>query len=58
MSSKATISPPPSPVVLPDVATEPHPTAHAIPEPPGADEDALQQVVSDASEPRPPAPTS
>ena len=23
------------PIVLPDVATEPHPTAHAIPEPPG-----------------------
>jgi hypothetical protein len=38
-------------VVLPDVATEPHPTAHAIPEPPGADADVREEVVSDAREP-------
>ncbi len=41
----------PEPVVLPDVATEPHPTANAIPEPPGTAPDTKQEVVSDVREP-------
>jgi hypothetical protein len=38
------------PVVLPDVTTEPHPTANTIPEPPGTDLDTKQQEVSDVRE--------
>lgn len=41
----------PEPVVLPDVATEPHPTANAIPEPLGTDLDTRQEVISDVREP-------
>jgi hypothetical protein len=41
----------PEPVILPDVDTEPHPPAHAIPEPPGADADQQQEVVLDHNEP-------
>jgi hypothetical protein len=39
------------PVVLPDVATEPHPTANAIPEPLGTDLDTKQEDVSDVRDP-------
>jgi hypothetical protein len=53
---KPAVKPPPlEPVVLPDVATEPHPTAHAIPEPPGTDEETRQEVVSDVKEANQPA---
>jgi hypothetical protein len=45
------MQPEPEPVILPDVATEPHPTAHAIPEPPGSDADQHQEVVLDHKEP-------
>jgi hypothetical protein len=51
MNKQPAPSPPAvEPPALPDVATQPHPTAHAIPEPPGAGED-VKEEVSDANEP-------
>lgn len=46
------------PIILPDVATQPHPTSSAIPEPPGTPPDVQQETVSDGNPDAPPEPTS
>jgi hypothetical protein len=38
------------PVVLPDVATEPHPTAQSLPPDPGAGDGLLQSALPDITE--------
>ena len=43
-------TPPADPVVLPDVATEPHPTAQTIPPDPGAGEGLLQSALPEITE--------
>jgi hypothetical protein len=49
--TKPTNDPPKvEPVVLPDVATQPHPTAHAIPEPPGTTEATPPEANTEGTE--------
>jgi hypothetical protein len=43
-------SPQAVPTVLPDVATEPHPTPHAVPPEPGAGEGLLQATLPEITE--------
>ena len=43
-------TPPDQPVVLPDVATEPHPTAQAVPPDAGAGEGLLQSALPEITE--------
>jgi hypothetical protein len=53
MDKQATVadpSPPLDPVVLPDLATESHPSAHAIPPDPGAGEGLLQGALPEINE--------
>ena len=42
------------PVVLPDVATKPHPTANAIPEPPGTEQASPPEANTGGPETVPP----
>ncbi len=48
--AKKPAAPPDQPVVLPDVATEPHPTAQTVPPDPGAGEGLLQSALPEITE--------